>query len=153
MIVMRAETEKVMMFLDRIVNRMTEYVNSTTIHSLEKEGTSDNDYLLELLKAARRLLVFCEEGLDACRNMLNNQSYHEMQIKQLLEKVYYQCIERFFHPKNDVWYENSRSAYSNTNAIIFRKAVPPSFSKFIYSLEAEFQMIREEVGHRVQSHF
>lgn len=153
MTVLRVETERVAFFLESIVKQLTEYVNSITIHYLEKEGEFDKSYLLELLKTTRRLLVFCEEGLDACYNILKRATIDEDYMKQVLEKIYFQCIDRFFHPKNDVWYENSRSAYSNDHCIMFRKAVPYSYAEFIFSLESDFQMIRDEMEHRVLSQF
>ncbi len=150
---LRAETEKAAVFLENIVKKLTDYVNSTTIDSLRQEGVFDHSYLLGLLKATRRLLVFCEEGLDACKNILQTASCEEEFMKQVLDKIYFQCIERFFHPKNDVWYENSRSSYSDEHCIVFRKTVPPTYSSFIYSIELEFQLIREQMEHRVQSQF
>ncbi|PMC39469.1 DUF3907 domain-containing protein [Bacillus sp. UMB0899] len=152
-ILLRVETKKVAAFLENIVEQLTEYVNSITIHSLGQEGIFDHEYLLELLKTTRRLLVFCEEGLEACNSILKKKSTDEEYMKHVLDKVYCQCIERFFHPKNDVWYENSRSSYSDEHCIVFRKAVPPTYVSFIYSIELEFQMIREQMEHRVQSQF
>ncbi|MCM3163156.1 DUF3907 family protein [Metabacillus litoralis] len=149
----RAETEKVAFFLENVVGKMTTYMNSITIRSLEDEAEGERPYLLELLRAARALLVFCEEALDACRQMIRNSIITPSHARQLFEKIYYQCIERFFHPKNDTWYENSRCSYTDSDMIVFRKTTPPSFVRFIHSLEEDFITIREEIDFGVQSHF
>jgi len=147
------ESEKVAFFLENVVEKMTTYMNSITIRSLEDdEAECDRPYLLELLRAVRSLLVFCEEALDACRQMIRNSNITPSYARQLFEKIYYQCIERFFHPKNDTWYENSRCSYTDSEMIIFRKTAPPSFVRFIYSLEKDFITIREEIDFGVQSH-
>ncbi|PGT83760.1 DUF3907 family protein [Bacillus sp. AFS040349] len=149
----KAETEKVAFFLENVVEKMTNYMNSITILSLEDEGEGERSYLLELLRAARSLLVFCEEALDACRQMIRSPFISPSHGRQLFEKIYYQCIERFFHPKNDTWFEDSRCSYTNSEMIVFRQAAPPSFVRFIQSLEEDFTTIREEIDFGVQSHF
>lgn len=147
------EIKRVMLFLENVVEKMADYLNGITITSLENEIIGDREYFIGLIKSVRKLLVFCEEALDACATILRNQPFKEAAAKQLLFKVYQQCIERFFQPKNDVWYEDSRSAYTSTNAIIFRKTPPPSLSNLITSLEDDFQAVREELDKGVQPQF
>lgn len=60
----------------------------------------------------RRLLVFCEEGQDACFVLLNSQPFRKTAAEKILYKIYHQVIAEFFSPKSDHWYENSRSAYT-----------------------------------------
>ncbi len=60
----------------------------------------------------RRLLVFCEEGHDACFVLLNSQPFRKTAAEKILYKIYHQVIAEFFSPKSDHWYENSRSAYT-----------------------------------------
>jgi len=51
----------------------------------------------------------------------------------------------FFSPKNDAWYEDSRSAYTGRNSIKFYKEVPESLRQLVKGLEGEFQRIREDL--------
>lgn len=57
------ETEKVAFFLENVVEKMTTYMNSITIRSLEDEAECERPYLLELLRGARSLLVFVRKHL------------------------------------------------------------------------------------------
>jgi len=54
-------------------------------------------------------------------------------------------IEEFFSPKNDAWFEDSRSAYTGRNSIIFYKSVPDNLQQLVKGLEGDFQRIREEL--------
>ncbi|KKI93105.1 hypothetical protein WQ54_06260 [Bacillus sp. SA1-12] len=146
----KSELKHVITFLENVVGKMTNYLNEITLSSLEAEIEGDIDYFKELLKTVRKLVVFCEEALEACLMAIRNQSLKEVSTKQLLYKVYHQCIERYFQPKNDVWFEDSRSSYTGTNTIIFRKTPPPSLAGIIISLENDFLAIREELDFGIQ---
>lgn len=141
----KSQTEQVHGFLKDTVGILTVYLNETTIQSLLDETNGDKQYFEELLSNIRRLVVFCEEGLDAINVVLSNNPFRKTAAEQVLYKVYHQCIEEFFSPKKDLWYEDSRSAYTGKNALNFRKTPPPSISNLFTSLEKSFQFIREEL--------
>ncbi|MBO9128302.1 YpuI family protein [Bacillus sp. 165] len=140
------QTKQVEAFLSEVVGVMTEYVNHHTIISLIEEAESNNKTYYEgLLSGIRRLLVFCEEGLDVCRVLLQSEPFRKQGAERTLFKIYHQVIAEFFSPKNDYWYENSRSAYTGKNAITFVKTAPPSVQQLMKELEGKFQAIREEL--------
>jgi hypothetical protein len=140
------QTKQVAAFLHEVVTVMTEYVNNHTITSLTEETEHANKpYYEGLLSGIRRLLVFCEEGLDACRVLLQSEPFRKNGAERTLFKIYHQVIAEFFSPKNDYWYENSRSAYTGKNAITFTMTPPPSIQKLMKELEGKFQTIREEL--------
>lgn len=61
------QTEQVSMFLEDVITLITNYVNYHTLPSLLEEKPAGNEqYYKGLLASIRRLLVFCEEGHDAC---------------------------------------------------------------------------------------
>lgn len=146
-IIVKSQTEQVKIFLENTVDRLSTYLNDTTITSLLDEHTSEKDYYKELLATLRKLTVYCEEGLDACQVILKNNPFRKSAAEQTLYKIYHQCIEEFFNPKSDIWYEDSRSAYTGKNAITFRRPTPRSLNELIVSLEASFQTIREELDY------
>jgi hypothetical protein len=140
------QTQQVEVFLHEVVEIMTEYVNHHTITSLlaeEQEG--DKKYFEGLLATVRRLLVFCEEGLDACRVLLKSNPFRKGAAEHTLYKIYHQVIAEFFSPKNDYWFENSRSAYTGKNAIAFPAVPPASIKDLMKVLEGKFQAMREEL--------
>jgi hypothetical protein len=144
--IVHSQVKQVEEFLKDTVMLVTDYLNEVTISSLKNEGTDDKEeYYKQLLSGLRRLVVFCEEGLDACQVVLKNNSFRKPAAEKTLYKIYHQCIEEFFSPKNDVWFENSRSAYTGKNAIKFSDEAPASISGLFSRLEGQFQGIREEL--------
>lgn len=140
------QTKQVEEFLQEVVFVLTDYLNHHTITSLVEEvSEADQAYFEGLLSANRRLLVFCEEGLDACRVLLKSSPFRKNAAENTLYKIYHQVISEFFSPKNDYWYENSRSAYTGKNAIAFPQTPPPSLQAMMKQLEGKFQSIREEL--------
>ena len=55
--------------------------------------------------------------------------------------------QEFFTPRSDVWYEDSRSAYTGAHAIRFQKDAPASVDNLLKNLEGSFQRIREELDY------
>jgi hypothetical protein len=140
------QTKQVEAFLQKTVQTLSDYLNETTLSKLleEQEG-GDKAYYQLLLSNLRRLVVYCEEGLEACRIVLSEEPFRKTAAEKTLYRVYHLCIAEYFAPKSDAWYEDSRSAYTGRNSLKFRQTPPPSFKKLLLSLESEFQTIREEL--------
>ncbi|MBE4910342.1 YpuI family protein [Bacillus luteolus] len=141
----KTQTEQVKEFLKSTVTIVNNYLNETTLPSLQAETDGDEEYYRTLLSTVRRLSVYCEEGLDACNVVLSTEPFRKGAAEQTLYKIYHQCIEEFFAPKSDIWYEDSRAAYTGKNAITYRKPMPASIQSLIASLEGGFQTTREEL--------
>lgn len=140
------QTEQVTVFLKEVITIMTDYVNYHTLLALVEESEDgDLNYCAGLLASLRRLLVFCEEGLDACLVLKHGQPFRKSAAERTLYKIYHQVIAEFFSPKNDHWYENSRSAYTGKNSIAFQQNPPHSVEEVMKQLEGKFQEIREEL--------
>ncbi|KXG11121.1 hypothetical protein AT864_00204 [Anoxybacillus sp. P3H1B] len=144
--IVMSQTKQVEAFLEQTVQTISHYLNETTLTGLLKEQEDGKRTYNELLLSnLRRLVVYCEEGLEACRVVLNDEPFRKAAAEKILYRIYHSCITEFFAPKNDVWYEDSRSAYTGRNSIKFREVPPPSFQALIASLEGPFQTIREEL--------
>nr|MDF9458717.1 DUF3907 family protein [Bacillus pumilus] len=65
--------------------------------------------------------------------------------KETLHRIYNQCIEEFFTPKKDTWYEDSRSAYTGKSNIVFHHEVSAEIKRLFSSLEKDFLAMREEL--------
>ena len=139
------QLEEVKSFLGESVEKMNSFLNGTTIRMLQDESSGDEAYYQSLLSTVRRLAVYCEEGYETCKIVLGNSTFHKGAAEKTLYKVFHQCIEEFFSPKNDAWYEDSRSAYTGKNSIKYHQSVPASFAALIKGLEGSFQHIREEL--------
>ncbi|MDM5331171.1 YpuI family protein [Neobacillus sp. CF12] len=132
-------------FLTSTIGTLEEYLNNTTISQMEQQLSGDTTYYKLVLSNLRKLLVYCEESLDACSVILQSEPFQKATAEKTLYRIFHQCIEEFFSPKNDAWFEDSRSAYTGRNSIKFFKNVPESVQKLIKGLEGEFQRVREEL--------
>lgn len=143
--IVKTQIEDVLSFLDSTVKTLEDFLNETTYSGLQQEKQGDENYYKSLLANLRRLVVYCEEGLEACRIINSNAVFHKAAAEKTLYKVYHQCVEEFFSPKSDAWYEDSRSAYTGKNSIKYHNEVPGSLSSLIQNLESGFQSIREDL--------
>lgn len=137
--------EDVKTFLVSTVDTFENFLNHTTLTSLLEEQEGNETYYKTVLSNIRKLLVYCEEGLDACVVILQSESFPKGAAEKTLYRIYHQCIEEFFQPKSDAWFEDSRAAYTGRNSIKFQEAVPASVSGLLKGLEGNFQNIREEL--------
>ncbi|MCQ6273827.1 YpuI family protein [Bacillus sp. V3B] len=136
-------------FLEFTIAEFETFLNKTTLSGLVKEKEGDSEYYKSILSNIRKLLVFCEEGLDACRVIVKNEPFAKAAAEKTLYRIYHQCIEEFFAPKSDAWFEDSRSAYTGKNSIKFRQDTPDSIKSVFKNLESTFQEIREELEYYV----
>ena len=132
-------------FLTRTISTLEEFLNETTISQLKAESEEDRSYIKLIFSNLRKLVVYSEEGLEACVVLLQGEPFQKAAAEKTLYRIYHQCIEEFFSPKNDSWFENSRSAYTGRNSIKFYRNVPENVEQLIKSLESDFQRIREEL--------
>jgi len=132
-------------FLTRTISTLEEFLNETTISQLKVESEEDRSYIKLIFSNLRKLVVYSEEGLEACVVLLQGEPFQKAAAEKTLYRIYHQCIEEFFSPKNDSWFENSRSAYTGRNSIKFYRNVPENVEQLIKSLESDFQRIREEL--------
>ncbi|KMJ59808.1 hypothetical protein AB685_02800 [Bacillus sp. LL01] len=143
--IVKSQTEQVESFLGNTVHQLNSFLNEATLTTLVAESSTKQEYVELLLLNTRRLSVFCDEGLNACQVILKSEPFRKSAAEKVLYNIYHQCIEEFFAPRNDAWYEDSRSAYTGKNSIQFHEAPPESLKVVIRGLESEFQAVREEL--------
>lgn len=141
----KSQLEDVKGFLETTVAQLEEFVNETTYSKLQEEKSGDETYYKGILSSLRRMLVSCEEGLEACQIVLKNDAFNKAAAEKTLYRVYHQCIEEYFSPKSDRWFEDSRSAYTGKNSIKFHQSVPDSIISILKAVESGFQTMREEL--------
>ena len=132
-------------FLTNSIQSIENFLNETTLAQLDQGKEEDLYYYKLILSNLRKLLVYSEEGLDACKVILQSEPFQKAAAEKTLYRIYHQCIVEFFSPKNDAWYEDSRSAYTGKNSIKFYKEVPENLRQMVKGLEGEFQRIREDL--------
>lgn len=143
--IVKTQIEEVKDFLAESVRTLEGFLNEATLSQMQDQQQADENYYKSILSSLRKLAVYCEEGLDACKVILQAEIFSKPAAEKTLYRIYYQCIEEFFSPKSDAWYEDSRAAYTGKNAIKFRQNVSPDLYGLLVSLESGFQRIREEL--------
>ncbi|AGK54759.1 MAG: hypothetical protein K0S25_154 [Bacillus sp. (in: firmicutes)] len=143
--IVKAQVEDIKHFLAKAIVGLEEYLNENTLSSLLEEKPGNREYYKLLLGNIRKLLVYSEESLDACKVILQTETFPKAAAEKALYRIYHQCIEEFFSPKSDVWFEDSRSAYTGKNSIKLRQEAPENLVRLLASLEGEFQRVREEL--------
>lgn len=141
----KSQIEDVKKFLETTVHTFEDFLNDTTLASMLGEEHGDESYYKTILSNIRKLLVYCEEGLEACTIILQSESFPKGAAEKTLYRIYHQCVEEFFQPKSDAWFEDSRAAYTGKNSIKFQETVPSSVKELLKGLEGSFQSIREEL--------
>ena len=58
-------------FLTSSISTFENYLNEITISQMEQQLSGDEAYYKLILSNLRKLLVYCEEGLDACSVILH----------------------------------------------------------------------------------
>lgn len=143
--IVEAQIHDVTKHLLKTVQSMEQFLNETTLDMLVNGSSEMADYNKRVLSQCRKILVYSEEGLEAAQIIMKASPFPKPIAEKTLYKIYHQCIEEFFSPKSDVWYEDSRSAYTGKNAICFRENVSPSIQQLFHQLEGGFQHLREEL--------
>ena len=59
--------------------RRLEFINETTYTKLQEEKSGDETYYKGILSSLRRMLVSCEEGLEACPGALTSAAVSSLQ--------------------------------------------------------------------------
>ncbi|KIL44244.1 DUF3907 family protein [Jeotgalibacillus soli] len=132
-------------FLGHTVQELETFLNCVTLESLLAEKNGDIEYYKGVMSGLRRLLVYCEEGYDATSIIMRSSPFSPSSAEHTLYGVYHKCIQEFYAPHNDLWYEDSRSAFTGKQAIHFRQALPESIERLLLRLETPFQTLREEL--------
>lgn len=141
----KSQLMEVELFLTTSIKTFENYLNETTLAHFEGGNEEDVFYYKQILSNLRKLLVYNEECLDACKIILQCDPFQKASAEKTLYRIYHQCIVEFFSPKNDAWFEDSRSAYTGKNSIKFYKTVPENLYQMVNGLEEDFQRIREDL--------
>ncbi|KAA9026174.1 YpuI family protein [Niallia endozanthoxylica] len=141
----QSQMRDVKKFLEAAIIEFESFLNEATLSGLIQEKEGNIEYYKMILSNIRKLLVFCEECLEVCGIIVKNEPFAKAAAEKTLYRVYHQCIEEFFSPKSDAWFEESRSAYTGKNSIKFREETPLSVKELFRKLEGPFQKIREEL--------
>ncbi len=144
-LLLKAKVEDVTFFLEVTVNKLEGFLNTITIDQLLTESRGDRAYYEGLLSNLRRLLVFCEEGLDSCLLVTHNERFVHSKAKKTLHRIYHSCVKEYFTPRYDLWFEDKRLIVPQSSSIRFRQEPPKRIVQLMKDLEIDFYSVREEL--------
>lgn len=132
--------------LNKISVIVSKFLDETTVTNLNSEKKEEKEgYYGALLISLRRINVFCDEGKNSCEVILNGKTFRKAAAEKTLHWIFYSCVEEFYNPRIENWYEDSRAAYTGKNAIKYTYSVPQSLKEMVASIERPFQTLREEL--------
>lgn len=133
--------------LNDSVNQLSSYLDHHCLHRLlDEKGSRNETYYASLLKSLRRLEVFCNEAHDTVKLIRKSDVFRKEAAQKTLYGIYHKCILEFFSPKADVWYENSRAAYTGESSITYYHEPPQSLQAIVKQLEEGFQQLRDNLA-------
>jgi len=82
----KSQLSDVQGFLSDTIISLETFLNDTTISQLEQHAKSDSNMNRLILSNLRKLLVFCEEGLDACSVIMHSDPFQKASEKKFFIK-------------------------------------------------------------------
>ncbi|WP_416149656.1 DUF3907 family protein [Salipaludibacillus sp. HK11] len=142
----KQQLEFTMKNLEVASSKLRLFLNEATLSNFIAEGNETSKQEFEhILDQFRRLLVFFDEGRESGNLLLRSENFRKGAAEKTLFWIFHQCIEEFFQPHFDIWFEDSRAAYTGKNAIKFRSDVPSKIKEIVQSIEGPLQEVREEL--------
>lgn len=137
--------------LTNIENSLTDFLNETSINLVvENDPSADEDYAKLILKQLRYIEVLCSEGNRTLRGFSQFKYVSEERVNRVFNNIYLKCIEQFFSPNNNVWFEDSRASYKNKSSIDFKMNPGKLLVEQINKIEPLFHQIREQLEYLPQ---
>lgn len=81
------------------MSELEQFLNETTLSGLEKELPGDKEYYKVILSHIRKLLVHCEEGLDACKVIMNSEPFSKGAAEKFFIGFIINVLKNFSHLK------------------------------------------------------
>jgi hypothetical protein len=102
-------------------------------------------YYEQFLSDLRHLIVSCETAIDKLGVSLRRPQFNVDYAEKNLYEVMHNCVYNFFYPRNEVYSEDGRNAYTGRDAINFRHEPVPELRTLILALSKTFELMREEL--------
>ncbi|MDM5298585.1 DUF3907 family protein [Bacillus pumilus] len=141
----KAQVDQVGIFLSKVAAEVNGFLNEATLSSFKQLNPEAEAYYCDMLSTLRKLAVYSEDAAEVCQKIKQQHTFPQQAAQQTLHRIYHQCVEEFFAPKKDTWYEDSRSAYTGKNSIVFRHEVTADVKRLFSLLEKDFLTMREEL--------
>lgn len=128
------------------INIIETFLNHYSLTLLvEGQGEEMELFYRGFLSDLRQLLVFSEECYEKLGIVLRRGTFDEESAEKVLYRVYHDCVNRFFYPKNESYSEDGRYAYTGQDAIRFRKKPIRPARDVVMAITRAFEELRDEL--------
>ncbi len=135
--------------LKEVKTQLNEFLDYNAVPQLTSEfapATKEQEaYVREFLHDLRYLSVACERGYELVIRVLRRADFHQELAEKALRNIAHTCVHFFYHPQNEVYWENSRYSYTRGDSIIFRQTPPTMLRRVTLSLSGLFTTLRDEL--------
>jgi hypothetical protein len=122
-------------------------LNECNLNSFDSSNEEDIFYNKGLLSDLRHLIVSVENHYEKIASILRNPKFNETKAENFLYEIYHDCINKFFYPQNESYSEDGRYAYTNRDAIRFRKKFNAEVKRMIVKISKVFEKMREYLSY------
>lgn len=131
------------------INQLEPFLNSYSLSQLAGEETGDEaqSFYKGLLSDLRHLLVFSEVSVEKLGVLLRRPNFDNDFAERSLYEVYHQCVNAFFYPKNEIYSEDGRYAYTGQDAIRFRFKPVREARDIVLGLSKIYEELRDELAY------
>lgn len=133
--------------LKQVCGQLEVFLNTHSVKDLSSTKGLENDiaYNEQFLSDLRHLIVSCEQATENLGVCLRRATFNVEFAEKILYDVMHSCVYNFFYPRNEVYSEDGRNAYTGKDAINFRQEPAEDLKKLILSLSKTFEFLREEL--------
>ncbi len=131
------------------IHLLEPFLNHNGLLELTKDDQEEEAQLFYkgLLSDLRHLLVFSEVCDEKLGILLRRPNFDFDQAGRLLYETYHQCVNAFFYPRNECYYEDGRLAYTGLDSIRYRYKPNLETRELIQRLSQFFQELRDELSY------
>jgi hypothetical protein len=134
--------------LKQAVQKLETFLNHHSLPQL-MEGQDEDRVLFYqgFLSDLRHLLVFSEVCYEKLGVALRRGTFDEEAAEKVLYHVYHDCVNNFFYPKNEIYSEDGRYAYTGQDAIRFRKKPVRAARDIVLDITGIFEELRDDLNY------
>ncbi|AJY76340.1 YpuI family protein [Paenibacillus beijingensis] len=135
--------------LKQAISNLEPFLNEHSLSQLTtpEAGEEEQAFYKGLLSDMRHLLVYSEVAYEKLGVTLRRPNFDIDYAERVLYEVYHQCVNAFFYPKNEVYSEDGRYAYTGQDAIRFRVKPVRVARDIVLGISKIFEELRDDLSY------
>ncbi|GEL76115.1 DUF3907 family protein [Tenuibacillus multivorans] len=143
-----SQAESIQDHLQLIEHELSDFLDFTSVDKILDESKDvEINFIQTIFKEFRYIAVYSGEGKKAINRILMDQRIEETLVDKVYKGIYFKCVNEFFSPHHEVWYEDSRASYRNKFSIDFYTKPGMLIEDTIKKIEPSFHHIRDQLDY------